>query len=561
MGAQTNLFQDLWTGWKGFVGEIVGIKTTQTSQVRKPKNMVNLKRDATLLKRPVRKRTKQGIKAEYTSEFLKRQKKTEVIFNTPADEDEKMGEVPASEVMSARVDPKKPFLLDKEFLETPDQRKVRIEKKKIRALQKKLQPTFISPIRRHLLFVNPGTQKMKEAHLAFRKGLEMPTWTRHLMPALTFDKDRLYFENKPMLNEDEKRMLVKKEYFNPKGFSTIRPIHDKFREEYANLTRKDVTKMLRSFETYQLNFGRRVPPKVLSRMSMKKPGVILADMFFPSKNLGWRSDLGGCVTMMDAWSRFVRCYSVERKNKKTVKKAMQRFMREFASLGHLPRIILCDKGTDLAPAKEVIEPYRTKPGNLVLHSTTGKPVNLVEQTQSQIQRRMAVFRTSGITDDPGVILEDISDSINNQKRPDRGNLSPLELLKLNKQEIQHINDLHTDRVSVPDLKGLRPLFKGSHVRVLEMTMKEQLQNKTKGFAPKWSLGIFVVRKKQALQGNPSHFRYFLNDVQESYFRHELLWVPKSTDTEIIDRYVVHQEKTIMEEEDEYVPSDDDYDTD
>jgi len=122
-----------------------------------------------------------------------------------------------------------------------------------------------------------------------------------------------------------------------------------------------------------------------------------------------------------------------------VKKAMEKFMREFASLGHLPKIILCDKGTDLAPAKEVIEPYRTKPGPMVLHSTTGKPVNLVEQTQAQIQRRMQVFRTSGITDDPGVILQDICDSINNQKRRARGNLTPLELLKLNKQEIEHIN--------------------------------------------------------------------------------------------------------------------------
>ena len=549
MGAQTNVLQDLWAGWKGFVGDIVGIKTPLPPQKRKPRNMVNLKKDQSLLKKPIRKRTKRPIKTG------------PVLYDSKEAEEEKIGEVPAAQVMKDRVDPKKPFLLDKEFLETPDQRKQRIEKKKIRALQKKLSIQYISPLRRHLLFVNPGTQKLKEAHLAFRKGLEMPAWTKHLMSDLTFDKNHLYFENMPLLSDEEKRMVVKKEYFNPKGFATIRPIHDKFRDIYANLTRKDVTRILRSFETYQLNFGRRVPPKVLSRMSLKKPGVILADMFFPSKNLGWRSDLGGVVTMMDAWSRFVRCYSVERKNKKTVKKAMERFMREFASLGHLPRIILCDKGTDLAPAKEVIEPYRTKPGNLVLHSTTGKPVNLVEQTQSQIQRRMQVFRTSGITDDPGVILEDISDSINMQKRPDRGNLSPLELLKLNKDEINHINSLHTDRVSMPEVKGLRPLFKGSHVRVLEMTMKEQLQNKVKGFAPKWSLGIFIVRKKQALQGNPTHFRYFLVDVQESYFRHELLWVPKSTDTEIIDRYVVHQEKTIMEEEDEYVPSDDDYDTD
>jgi hypothetical protein len=394
--------------------------------------------------------------------------------------------------------------------------------------------------------MNPGTQKQKEAHLAFRKGLEMPKWTKMFMKVLTFTEDELFFEGLPMADDEQKRMEVKKLYFHPGEFSTIHPIYDKLRDTWANISKTNVQKILRSFEVYQLNFARRRPPKVLSRMSLKKPGVILADMFFPSKNLGWRK-IGGCLTMMDAWSRFVRCYAVERKTKVLVLRGMQQFMREFASHGRMPRIILCDKGTDLAPAADAIEPYRTKPGKLVFHSTTGKPVNLVEQTQAQIQRRMAVFRTAGLTDDPSTILEDICDSINQQKRPDRGNLTPLQLLSLNKEEIDRINEVHRDRTDIPDLKGLRELFKGSHVRVLLMTMKEQLQNKKKGFEPKWSSDIFRIKRKQALQGNPSHFRYFLHGEQESYFRHELLWVPSNTDTTILDGYVVHTEKLIAED--------------
>ena len=109
------------------------------------------------------------------------------------------------------------------------------------------------------------------------------------------------------------------------------------------------------------------------------------------------------------------------------------------------------------------------------------------------------------------------------------------------------NEVHRDRTDIPDLKGLRELFKGSHVRVLLMTMKEQLQNKKKGFEPKWSSDIFRIKRKQALQGNPSHFRYFLHGEQESYFRHELLWVPSNTDTTILDGYVVHTEKLIAED--------------
>ena len=160
---------------------------------------------------------------------------------------------------------------------------------------------------------------------------------------------------------------------------------------------------------------------------------------------------------------------------------------------------------------------------------------------------MQVFRTAGLTDDPSEILEDISLSINNQKRPDRGNLTPLELLKLNKEEIAHINELYRDRTHIPEVKGLRSLYTGSNVRVLLMTFKEQVMNKTKGFAPKWSRDIFIVRKKVALQGNPENYRYFLKGEPESYFRHELLWVPRNTDTSIVEGYVVHRENMITED--------------
>ena len=168
---------------------------------------------------------------------------------------------------------------------------------------------------------------------------------------------------------------------------------------------------------------------------------------------------------------------------------------------HLCKMVLMDQGSDLVAAKEVIETYRTKAGaKMVFYSKVGKPVQLVEQTQAQIQRRMAVFRTAGLTTDASAILEDISTSINNQKRPDRGNLTPIQLLKLTKSERLQINAMYRDKNEVPEIKGLRALFQGSRVRVLLMTFKEQVQNKTKGFAPKWSRDIYTVKKKTALQG-------------------------------------------------------------
>ena len=541
----TNLFQDAWAGWVGFVREITGSDTTKRELKRTPKSrtMVPLKRDVKKLRRPqpqAPKRTKLEIKAEKT----------------------KLTRDHNEVVVTELVDPPQPYLIDPKHLETPEERKLRIEKKNLilrKTVLKLLKPDAITKLRRRLLFVNPGTEKVKGLHQAFLNGTNLPKWALPFKNHLEFDENWVYFDGKAVGWDDDKRDAVKKLYFDPKEPSTILPITDKLREDWANISKRNVTNILRSFEVYQLNFGRRHPPKVLSRMSMLKPGMILADMFFPSKTLGWRK-IGGVLTMMDAWSRYLQCYAVERKTAKLVKQGMERFLREFASLGHMPRIIICDKGTDLAPAKVVMEKYRRKPGPLVYHSKTGKPVQLVESTQAQIQRRMQVFRTAGLTDDPSEILEDICSSINTQKRPDRGNLTPMELLKLNKQEITHINELYRDRTHIPEVKGLRTLYVGSNVRVLLMTFKEQVQNKTKGFAPKWSRDIFTIRKKTALQGNPDNFRYFLEGEKESYFRHELLWVPRNTDTAIVDGYVVHQEKMIVEDplsdySEEY-PSDD-----
>ena len=70
---------------------------------------------------------------------------------------------------------------------------------------------------------------------------------------------------------------------------------------------------------------------------------------------------------------------------------------------------------------------------------------------------------------------------------------------------------------------------------------------TKGFAPKWSSDIYKVTRKTRLQGNPNNFRYFLWKMPESYFRHELLWVPRNTDTSIVEGFVVHEEKLIAED--------------
>jgi len=221
----------------------------------------------------------------------------------------------------------------------------------------------------------------------------------------------LLFEGLQMATTEEKRDAVKRHYFDPKGFSTILPITDKLRETYANITKGDVQRILRSLETYQRNFARRRPPRVMGRMILKNPGIIAMDMFFPTKKIaGWEGKWS-CLTCMDCWSRYTHVYACVDKKFATVEKAMTMFLQEFAGYGFMPRRILSDRGTDMAPAKKVMEKYRTaKDGNntMVVHSETAQPVNIVESMNSEVQRMLQVFRTSGLTDDPSVLLEDIS---------------------------------------------------------------------------------------------------------------------------------------------------------
>ena len=420
------------------------------------------------------------------------------------------------------------------------------------------EPEVVTRKRKHLLFMNPGTQKILECVRAVNAGETLPVWAQPFLKHLSVEGNTLYFDDKPMATKEQKREAVKLSYFDPKEPSTILPITDKLREQYANVAKNDVRNILRSLETYQLNFRRRLPAKVLGRMILNKPGVIMMDTFFPSRKVdGWFGNYS-CLCCMDAWSRYSRVYVNEKKDKETIAKGMVRFLAEFAGKGHLPRMVLMDKGSELKAAAKSIEKYRQKPGDLVHNSITRQPVLMVENMQSQYQRRMAVFRTASLTDDPSVIMDDISEHLNNQRRPDRGNLTPVQLLTLGPAERKVINEKYKDRTVPPEVLGLRKLEVGHHVRVLLMTRKEQLDTSKKGFRPKWSRKVYTVLRKTALQLNPNNFRYFVGSNQ-SYYRHELLWVPKETDTEVIAGLVGQKSSLIEEAGTEW--SDEDYNPD
>ena len=80
----------------------------------------------------------------------------------------------------------------------------------------------------------------------------LPKWAEPFEKHLQFDDNWVYFQELPLAFDEDKRDAVKKLYFDPKMPSTIAPITDVLRKEWANISRGNVTKILRSFEVYQL---------------------------------------------------------------------------------------------------------------------------------------------------------------------------------------------------------------------------------------------------------------------------------------------------------------------
>jgi len=417
------------------------------------------------------------------------------------------------------------------------ERVIQAEPPKKKAIKRLFPRKVMGGMRRHLLFMNPGTTKILGATYAIAAGDTMPVWATPFARHLTVRNGRLYFQGLPMATTEEKREAVKKLYFDPRQPSTINPITDVLRDKWANISRKNASSVLRSLETYQINFPRRLPPKVLGRMVIKRPGTIACDAFFPSRKFGW-AKVGMCLTMMDVFSRFCHIYTLDNKKKETVRIAMLDFMQRFASRGWRPLQGLSDKGTDLSPFGEVFEAYRgNRSGPLVFKSVTGAPVLVVENLNAQVQRRMEVFRTADITDDPAQVLDDISWQINHQPRPDKQGLTPVQILDLTEAQVKTLYENSTERTALAEpLKNLRKLAVGDSVRILLMDRKSQVKGTLKGFQPKWSTEISTVLRIVALRKNPSVHRFHVG-LHQSYFRHELLWVPRDVDRSVPRRLV------------------------
>jgi len=401
--------------------------------------------------------------------------------------------------------------------------------------------TFPSgPSSRHILFMNVGDDRIMEAVQWLSGSRPRPPWTLNVK-GLEAKAGRLYLnengKSRPFALQHQKRMAVKKQYFDPKKPSTIQPITDQLRHEFCNISRKNVRNILRSLETYQLMRPKRTPPKIQHHTLYTKPGIIAMDSFFPSAKSGWEKR--NVLVCMDVWSRFSRAYALERRSDEFYEKAMQEFFKEVMSLGVMPRRLLTDKGSELAVGTRLMEKFRLKrDGKQPMHlkSFTGTPVQSVENMNAQYQRRLEVYRISDLHDDVAPLLWDISEQLNNQRRPRRGNHTPYELLSMDESQRREVNKNYDQSyygVGVEAQKRLPLLKVGDSVRKLEMTFKEQEQKKLKGFEEKWSRRVYQVLGKVALNRNKHVFRYRIGDPKRTYYRHELLLIPSEVDQEVL----------------------------
>ena len=73
----------------------------------------------------------------------------------------------------------------------------------------------------------------------------------------------------PLAFSFDKRAAVKRLYFDPREPNTIKPIASNLYRRWANISKANVTRILRTLETYQLNFGRRRPPDLKNRFFMR----------------------------------------------------------------------------------------------------------------------------------------------------------------------------------------------------------------------------------------------------------------------------------------------------
>ncbi len=191
MPKESDILDRTWEGWREWVRSVTTFgfgppkrevakpavkKRSGLKATLKPANNAELNRDLNILRRP-----KPKNEHEYEMVQMKRA--------NPKITDFKKRPKTAEEKFVRRVNPPRPFDIDEKYLETPTERKDRVERfdKKKKNIPARFARPLMSKLTLSLLFLNLGTVNLLVAHRAFVNATEMPKSTKHLMSGLTFD--------------------------------------------------------------------------------------------------------------------------------------------------------------------------------------------------------------------------------------------------------------------------------------------------------------------------------------------------------------------------------------
>lgn len=243
-------------------------------------------------------------------------------------------------------------------------------------------------------------------------------------------------------------------------------------------------------------------------------------MAFSNTLLGWENIR--VISIVDAFSRYCQFYPIKSPTAKLIESLMKDFISKFQSVGQFWKVnlILSDAGTENSRLKNIAKHHVSR---------VGAPVLYVESLHAEFFRKASIFRTAELTENVSILCSDIAHQINNQEIENKGNFTPVEILRLPEFDLKKISKKHS---YIQSKEHQHPLFNGDTVRTLLWTEKDQLEGKKKGYGLKWSYKTYEISKKARLPNNQFQYRYWVKGVRKFFYRHELQKIEFEVDNKI-----------------------------
>jgi len=391
-------------------------------------------------------------------------------------------------------------------------------------------------------FINYTEESFDQLRNSLKNGLSLPDKFEQFGEYLHMKNGRIYFKNMPVLRQSEIQTLCRNTWFDPTKPVSPDKIYQLISSQGANLSRSKVRRAVQSIEEYQRHRGLRRPKKVEANFFISHSNTIVCDMFFINK---WKF-----FNVCEAFSGYIKTYYIKRGTAIMIRDCVKDFLSEISKINPALQIkyCLCDQGTENQKIKET--------GLKVVFMKVAQPMHLAEFMNHLVCSRLKIYLD--LSFDPSEILELVLQGLNSRKRKRRNHFTPIELLKLDKITQKRISE-NIVYATPREHYNLKKIYKGSFVRILELSRKDQLKAPMsyKSYNRKWSEEVYQVSRIKRVKGTLNVFKYVI--MKKEYFRNEILLIPKMIDKKIPNDILRKPFAYPREDDDDssgiYVPSD------